>query len=132
MIYNEMNEIFVIDQIMNFTDPHLTDFEFFTYAKSVIGDIVIWIVISFVIFLLSLLRRPKCCPPRRPPVFQPFYPEEIRLNVDSPTSEESDWEMPAAFVKVTEAKRGMEGSDDEKGKTERQVIVSSEEDNENL
>lgn len=117
---------------MNFTDPHLTDFEFFTYAKSVIGDIVIWIVISFVIFLLSLLRRPKCCPPRRPPVFQPFYPEEIRLNVDSPTSEESDWEMPAAFVKVTEAKRGMEGSDDEKGKTERQVIVSSEEDNENL
>lgn len=37
--------------------------------------------------------------------------------------------MPAAFVKVTEAKRGMEGSDDEKGKTERQVIVSSDEDN---
>jgi len=37
--------------------------------------------------------------------------------------------MPAAFVKVTEAKRGMEGSDDEAKKIERQVIVSSEEDN---
>ena len=64
MIYNEMNEIFLVDQIMNFTDPHLTDLEFFTYAKSVIGDIVIWIVLSLVILILSLLRKPKCCPPR--------------------------------------------------------------------
>ena len=104
MIYNEMNEIFLVDQIMNFTDPHLTDLEFFTYAKSVIGDIVIWLVLSLVILILSLLRRPRCCPPRKPPVYQPDYPEPPIYNIDSPTSIESDWEMPAAFVKVTEAK----------------------------
>ncbi len=69
MIYNEMNEIFVLDQIMNFTDPWLTDLEFFTYAKSVIADIVIWIVISFIIFLLSLPRIPDLCPKRPPPVY---------------------------------------------------------------
>jgi len=38
--------------------------------------------------------------------------------------------MPAAFVKVTEAKRGMEGSDDEAKNIERQVIaLSSDDDN---
>jgi hypothetical protein len=115
MIYNEMNEVFVVDQIINFTDPYLTDFEFFTYAKSVIGDIVIWIMISFIIFLFSLIKKPKCCPQRKPPiVYKPKYPEEMIIEVDSPLSEESDWEMPAAFVKVNEVKEGMEGSSDDK------------------
>ena len=62
-------------------------------------------------------------------MFQPLYPEPPIINIDSPTSIESDWEMPAAFVKVTEAKRGMEGSEDEAGETKRELVMSdSEED----
>lgn len=50
--------------------------------------------------------------------------EEIEISTDP-----SDFEMPAAFVKVNEAKRGMEGSDDgEQGDKIREVISDESDD----
>lgn len=50
--------------------------------------------------------------------------EEIEISTDP-----SDFEMPAAFVKVNEAKWGMEGSDDgENGEKIREVISDESDD----
>ena len=42
----------------------LTDYEFFTYAKIVICDIVVWLIISFILMLMAICTCWKCpkCP----------------------------------------------------------------------
>ena len=110
----------------------LTDYEFFTYAKIVICDIVVWLIISFILMLMAICTCWKCpkCPDWPPGVYQPIHRvpytigEEIEISTDP-----SDFEMPAAFVKVNEAKRGMEGSDDgEQGDKIREVISDESDD----
>mmetsp|Transcript_37990 Transcript_37990/g.37489 ORF Transcript_37990/g.37489 Transcript_37990/m.37489 type:complete len:155 (-) Transcript_37990:277-741(-) len=56
MIYNELNEMLITSMYFNYFDPHLTDWEFYMYARITVIDIAIWVVVSYIIFLLSLPR----------------------------------------------------------------------------
>jgi hypothetical protein len=87
----------------------------------------VWLIISIMILIMALFR-PIPCPklPQRPPaVFNPAHrtPYEVYEEI-SISSDPSDFEIVAAFVKVNEAKRGMEGSDDGKGGEKVKEVIS--------
>ena len=68
MIYNEFNELFPITlYYYYYDDPWLTDWQFYEYARITVIDIAVWVIVSYIIFLLSLPRyvRINCCPPRK-------------------------------------------------------------------
>ena len=124
MIYNEFNELFIITLYYYYYDPWLTDWQFYEYARITVIDIAVWVIISYIIFLLSLPRyvRLNCCPPRKPKIYLPEYEEEIMQIIDSPISSEKDYVIPAAAVKVTEFKRNFSISSDDKDSKKRQVM----------
>jgi len=114
MIYNEMNELLITSMYFNYYDPHLTDFEFYMYARITVIDIAVWVIVSYIIFLLSLPRFCRIkCPQRKPKIYLPEYEEEIEQEVESPVSSEHDYVLPAAHVDVKEAKRRLDSFSDE-------------------
>lgn len=123
MIYNELNELFVISLYYYYYNPWLTDWQFYEYARITVIDIAVWVIVSYIIFLLSLPRfwRIKW-PDRKPKIYLPEYEEEIEQEIESPISSEHDYVIPAAHVDVKEAKRNYSFSSDEKDEKEREVI----------
>eukprot|EP00343_Euplotes_focardii_P007649 CAMPEP_0205821624 /NCGR_PEP_ID=MMETSP0206-20130828/8566_1 /ASSEMBLY_ACC=CAM_ASM_000279 /TAXON_ID=36767 /ORGANISM="Euplotes focardii, Strain TN1" /LENGTH=143 /DNA_ID=CAMNT_0053117249 /DNA_START=2365 /DNA_END=2796 /DNA_ORIENTATION=+ len=124
MIYNEMNELLITSMYFNFYDPHLTDFEFYMYARITVIDIGVWVVVSYIIFLLSLPRFCRIkCPERKPKIYLPEYEEEIEQEIESPLSSEHDFVIEAAHVDVKEANRRLDSfSSDNKDSGEREVL----------
>ena len=123
MIYNELNELFIITLYYYYYDPHLTDWQFYEYARITVIDIAVWVIASYIIFLLSLPRVCRCkCPERKPRLYLPEYEEEIEQILDSPISEEKDFIIPAAHVAVKEAKRNYSFSSDEKASGENEIL----------
>jgi hypothetical protein len=124
MIYNELNEMLITSMVFNYYDPHLTDYEFYTYARITVIDIAVWVIISYIIFLLSLPRFCRIkCPKRKPKIYMPEYEEEIEQELDSPLSSEHDFVIEAAHVDVNEANRRLDSFDSEdKDDNEREVI----------
>jgi hypothetical protein len=124
MIYNEMNELLITSMYFNYYDPHLTDFEFYTYARITVIDIAVWVIVSYIIFLLSLPRFCRIkCPKRKPKMYLPEYEEEIEQEIESPISSEHDFVIEAAHVDVNDPNRRLDSfeSDEDENK-EREII----------
>lgn len=124
MIYNEMNELLITSMYFNYYDPHLTDWEFYNYARITVIDIAVWVIVSYIIFLLSL---PRFCrikwPDRKPKAYLPEYEEEIEQEIESEISEDEDYVLPAAHVDVKDAKRRLDSfSSDENKDNEMEII----------
>mmetsp|Transcript_37333 Transcript_37333/g.36930 ORF Transcript_37333/g.36930 Transcript_37333/m.36930 type:complete len:268 (+) Transcript_37333:1945-2748(+) len=124
MIYNEMNELLITSMMFNYFDPHLTDWEFYMYARITVIDIAVWVVVSYIIYILSLPRFCRIkCPKRKPKLYLPEYEEEIQQELDSPLSSEHDFVIEAAHVDVKEANRRLDSfSSDENDEAEREVV----------
>lgn len=124
MIYNELNELLITSMYFNYFSPYLTDFEFYNYARITVIDIAVWVVVSYIIFLLSLPRFCKIkCPKRKPKIYLPEYEGEIEQEIESPISSEHDFVIEAAHVDVKEANRRLDSfSSDGKGEGEREVL----------
>ena len=130
MIYNEMNEMLITSMYFNYYDGYLTDFEFYIYARITVIDIALWVVISYIIFLLSLPRVCRCkCPQRKPKIYLPEYEEEIEQQIESPVSSEHDYVLPAAHVDVKEAKRRLDSFSDEEHKDNEREVIDDDIDN---
>lgn len=124
MIYNELNELLITSMIFNYFDPHLTDWEFYMYARVTVIDIAVWVVVSYIIYILSLPRFCRIkCPQRKPKLYLPEYEEEIEQELESPLSSEQDFVIEAAHVDVKEANRRLDSfSSDDKDEGEREVL----------
>jgi hypothetical protein len=134
MIYNEMNELLITSMYFNYYSPWLTDWEFYMYARITVIDIGLWVIISYIIFLLSLPRFCRIkCPKRKPKIYLPEYEEEIEQGIESPISSEHDYIIEAAHVDVKEANRRLDSfSSEEKDERVVQVIDDDENIDENI
>lgn len=131
MIYNEMNELLITSMYFNYYDPHLTDWEFYNYARITVIDIAVWVIVSYIIFLLSLPRFCRIkCPERKPKIYQPEYEEEIEHEIESPISSEHDFEIKAAHVEVQEANRRLDSFESEEKKSGEREILDDDIDDE--